>query len=322
MQKTIFQGGIMELTIVNLREYTKQYEIYLSVERNLSNKSIKAYLSDLNGMIISFCNQSLITATKEDVRTYLESLTSNNQLKEPTIKRKYICIKAFFNYLVQKEKIIHSPISDFGRHFRMSKRIPKTLSVLEIEKLLNSPKQYMEQLHTPFRKWICIRNDAIIELLYVIGIRIGELVSIDLENIDLQERTILIFGKGRKERLLYISSNEVIEKIRTWLGVRENLSPKANALFVNKYGGRLSIFSIEDIYSKYRDLSNVSKRSTPHYLRHSFATHLLNNGADLRSVQEILGHTSVSTTQIYTEVSVERKKDILTRFNPRNSLKL
>ncbi|MNV48898.1 Tyrosine recombinase XerD [compost metagenome] len=180
----------------------------------------------------------------------------------------------------------------------------------------------MKRLHTDFRKWICTRNNAIIELLYVIGIRIGELVSIDLENIDLAERTILIFGKGRKERLLYISSTEVIQKIEAWLSVRENLHPKSNALFINKYGGRLSIYSIEDIYSKYRDMSNISKKSTPHYLRHSFATHLLNNGADLRSVQEILGHTSVSTTQIYTEVSVERKKDVLTRFNARNNLKL
>ncbi|AKG34325.1 tyrosine-type recombinase/integrase [Paenibacillus durus] len=312
----------MDLTITRLTKYIKQYELYLSVERNLSLKSIKAYLSDMNGLLEWYNHQSFNTVTKQNLRMYLEDLTGKNQLKDSTIKRKYICIKAFFNYLVQKEELPDSPVSGFGKHFKTSKRIPKTLSVTEVERLLNSPQEHMKQLHTSFRKWICTRNNAIIELLYVIGIRIGELVSIDLENIDFAERTILIFGKGRKERLLYISSSEVINKIQMWLSVREHLKPKSNALFINKYGGRLSIYSIEDIYSKYRDLSNISKKSTPHYLRHSFATHLLNNGADLRSVQEILGHTSVSTTQIYTEVSVERKKDVLTKFNPRNNLRL
>ncbi|MFC6652485.1 tyrosine-type recombinase/integrase [Paenibacillus rhizoplanae] len=110
--------------------------------------------------------------------------------------------------------------------------------------------------------------------------------------------------------------------MNSWLSLREELNPKSDALFINKYGDRLSIYSIEDIYAKYRDLANISKKSTPHYLRHSFATHLLNNGADLRSVQEILGHTNVSTTQIYTEVSVERKKEVLNKFNARNNLKL
>lgn len=312
----------MQLSTQQLKEYIAQYELYLSVERNLSVKSIKAYLSDLNGLLEWYRTQTLEQVTKENLRIYLESLASHNHLHDSTIKRKYISIKAFFNYLVQKEALALSPLSGFGKHFKTARRIPKTLSVSEVEKLLNSPQEDMKRLHTDFRKWICTRNNAIIELLYVIGIRIGELVSIDLENIDLAERTILIFGKGRKERLLYISSTEVIQKIEAWLSVRENLHPQSNSLFINKYGERLSIYSIEDIYSKYRDMSNISKKSTPHYLRHSFATHLLNNGADLRSVQEILGHTSVSTTQIYTEVSVERKKDVLTRFNARNNLKL
>ncbi|WP_339223245.1 tyrosine-type recombinase/integrase [Paenibacillus sp. FSL H8-0332] len=312
----------MELTIADFTEYLKEYEFYLSVERNLSLKSIKAYLSDLNGLHAWYNIHSYEQITKQDLITYLEELNLNNILSDSTIKRKYITIKAFFNYLVQTEKISVSPVATFGKHFKTAKRIPKTLSVTEIERLLNSPQEHMKELHTPFRKIICIRNNAIIELLYVIGIRIGELVSINLEDIDLEENTILIFGKGRKERLLYISSAEVVKKINSWLSLREELNPKSDALFINKYGDRLSIYSIEDIYAKYRDLANISKKSTPHYLRHSFATHLLNNGADLRSVQEILGHTNVSTTQIYTEVSVERKKEVLNKFNARNNLKL
>ncbi|MEI2285090.1 tyrosine-type recombinase/integrase [Paenibacillus polysaccharolyticus] len=312
----------MKLSTTDLNHYLRQYEIYLSVERNLSHKSIRAYLSDLNRLVIWLDSHVLHEVTRDNLRKYLEQLTSEQTLKDSTIKRKYICFKAFFNYLVQNGNLKESPINGYGKKFKMARRIPKTLSVNEIEKLLNAPQEHMKQLHTIFRKRINLRNAAIIELLYVIGIRIGELVSIDIEHIDLEERTVLIFGKGRKERLLYISSEEVIQKIKSWLQVRENFEPQSDALFLNKYGHRLSIYSIEDIFSKFRDMSKVSKNSTPHYLRHSFATHLLNNGADLRSVQEILGHTNVSTTQIYTEVSVERKKDVLSRFNPRNNLKV
>ncbi|MCP1134264.1 tyrosine-type recombinase/integrase [Paenibacillus polysaccharolyticus] len=312
----------MKLSTTDLNHYLRQYEIYLSVERNLSHKSIRAYLSDLNRLVIWLDSHVLHEVTRDNLRKYLEQLTSEQTLKDSTIKRKYICFKAFFNYLVQNGNLKESPIDGYGKKFKTARRIPKTLSVNEIEKLLNAPEEHMKQLHTIFRKRINLRNAAIIELLYVIGIRIGELVSIDIEHIDLEERTVLIFGKGRKERLLYISSEEVIQKIKSWLQVRENFEPQSDALFLNKYGHRLSIYSIEDIFSKFRDMSKVSKNSTPHYLRHSFATHLLNNGADLRSVQEILGHTNVSTTQIYTEVSVERKKDVLSRFNPRNNLKV
>lgn len=312
----------MKLSINDLNHYLRQYEIYLNVERNLSHKSIRAYLSDLNRLVKWLDSNELHEVTRDILRRYLEQLTSEQTLKDSTIKRKYICFKAFFNYLVQNGDLKESPIDGYGKKFKTARRIPKTLSVNEIEKLLNAPQEHMKQLHTIFRKRINLRNAAIIELLYVIGIRIGELVSIDLEHIDLEERTVLIFGKGRKERLLYISSEEVIQKIKSWLQVRDHFEPQSNALFLNKYGQRLSIYSIEDIFSKFRDMSKVSKNSTPHYLRHSFATHLLNNGADLRSVQEILGHTNVSTTQIYTEVSVERKKDVLSRFNPRNNLKV
>ncbi|WP_426334628.1 tyrosine-type recombinase/integrase [Paenibacillus silvae] len=312
----------MKLSTNDLSRYLRQYEVYLSVERNLSHKSIKAYLSDLNRLVLWLNANEMNDLTGNNLRMYLEHLTSEQTLKDSTIKRKYICFKAFFNYLVQNGDIEESPIYGYGKKFKTARRIPKTLSVNEIEKLLNAPQEHMAHLHTIFRKRINLRNAAIIELLYVIGIRIGELVNIDLDHIDLEERTVLIFGKGRKERLLYISSEEVIQKIKNWLEARDHFQPQSQALFLNKYGQRLSIYSIEDIFSKYRDLAKVSKTSTPHYLRHSFATHLLNNGADLRSVQEILGHTNVSTTQIYTEVSVERKKDVLSRFNPRNNLKV
>ncbi|MEK3724049.1 tyrosine-type recombinase/integrase [Paenibacillus sp. FSL H8-0034] len=194
------------------------------------------------------------------------------------------------------------------------------MSIQDVQKLLQSPKEDYKELKSDYRRRICMRNNAIIELLFSTGIRIGELVNINIADLDFTQQTLLIFGKGRKERMLYLSSLEVIDVIKEWLDARSQLKPSCDALFINKYGNRLTIFSIEDIYYKYRDTSKINEKSTPHYLRHTFATHLLDNGADLRAVQEILGHSNVSTTEIYTEVSVQRKKDVLSKYNPRNQL--
>jgi integrase/recombinase XerC/integrase/recombinase XerD len=128
----------------------------------------------------------------------------------------------------------------------------------------------------------------------------------------------LIHGKGRKQRILFISSEQVLKKIEEWLSVRDEFAPSTDHVFVNKYGKQISIFSIENIFYKYRDIAKVDGKSTAHFLRHTFATSLLENGADIREVQELLGHSSISTTEIYTEVSVERKKQVLSKFNARN----
>lgn len=129
---------------------------------------------------------------------------------------------------------------------------------------------------------------------------------------------MLIHGKGRKERLLFLSSSETINNIKKWLDIRSN--HLNNYLFLNRYGNSLTIHSIEDIFYKYRDLSKINPFSTPHYLRHTFATNLLINGADIRSVQEILSHSNISTTEIYTEISLIRKQQVLSKFNYRNNL--
>ena len=165
-----------------------------------------------------------------------------------------------------------------------------------------------------------VRDLAIIDLLISTGMRIGELSLLKLTDIKLPERTILIYGKGKRQRLIYISSDDTLNNIKKWLDIRSKTIFHTDNLFINRYGNSLSIHSIEDIYYKYRNLSKINSSSTPHYLRHTFATNLLSNGADLRSVQEILGHSNIATTEIYTEVSIIRKQEVLTKFNYRNSL--
>ncbi|TAH58949.1 MAG: recombinase XerC [Gottschalkiaceae bacterium] len=312
----------MEFYVEIIEQHTDNYLTSLETERNLSEKSIKAYRSDLSNFINWFQENKISTIDSKGITTYIKHLQNHKHLKDSSIKRKYVTLKSYFKYLVHKKVIPYSPIENCRISFKTTRTLPKTLSRIEIEKLLKSQIEDLKTLNSEFRKNICIRNIAIIELLYCLGLRIGELVNINMEDIDLDEQTVLIHGKGRKERILFISSVEVIDRIKEWIDIRSLFNPLSNSLFINKYGTRLSIYSIEDIFYKYREIAKIDARSTPHYLRHTFATHLLDNGADLRAVQEILGHSSVTTTQIYTEVSTERKKEVLLKFNARNQIKL
>lgn len=159
-----------------------------------------------------------------------------------------------------------------------------------------------------------------IDLIYSLGLRIGEASAMNVEDYDKQEYSLRIRGKGSQERILYISSAEVREKMDRWLEIREEMEPSNRAVFLNKCGNRISIYGIEKIFYKYRDRAGITPEATPHSLRHSFATQLLNNGAGIRDVQELLGHKSIVTTQIYTEVSLNRKKLVLEKYNGRNFL--
>lgn len=306
----------------DLLSQLEAYILSLKTERNLSEKSIKAYQSDLSDLISWMNRNNIEDMAKVQINEYIQWLQNEKKLKASSIKRKYVSIKTFYKYLLGIKHIARSPMENCRISFKAPKALPKTLSMPEVKNLLEAPVREYKQLNSDFRKNICIRNIAIIELIYCLGLRIGELVNINLEDIDLDEQTILIHGKGRKERILYISSSEVIDKLTKWLNARSFFNPMSASLFVNKYGSKLSIYTIEDIFYKYRDMSGIDHRSTPHFLRHTFATQLLDNGADLRSVQEILGHSSIITTQIYTEVSTERKKQVLLKFNARNSIKL
>jgi integrase/recombinase XerC/integrase/recombinase XerD len=310
----------MGFNLSNIDNYVHSYINTLKTEKNLSSKSIKAYLSDLSCIIQWLKENNISSLDAKTLREYINWLQSTKQLKDSSIKRKYITIKSFFKYLVNTKALDISPLENTKITFKTAKKLPKTLPTIDIVRLLKSPVLEFDNLKTEFRKNICIRNNAIIELLYCTGVRIGELVGIDLKDLNIAEQTLLIHGKGRKERMLFISSVQVMEILKKWLEVRPLFNPTCQSLFINKMGGTLSIYTIEDIYSKYVQLAGIENHSTPHYLRHTFATELLSNGADIRAVQEILGHSSITTTQIYTEVSTERKKQVLLKYNNRNNL--
>lgn len=300
----------------SFRNQTEEYLKHLKVSRNLDSKSIKAYRFDLEQFASWLeAEQIEVIDTSVTIR-FFEYLQNTKNLKDTTIKRKVISLKAFFNYAYGDSIFLKN------MRFKSEKRLPKTLSLHEIVKILKTLDIELSDMKSLFHRNICLRDNAIIELLFCTGIRIGELSNIKLEDIDFITNTMLIHGKGRKQRMLFISSPVVLKKIRNWISIRKELSPKCEYLFINKYGNKLSIYSIENIFYKYRDLSEINKKATPHFLRHTFATCLLENGADIREVQEILGHSSISTTEIYTEVSTKRKQQVLSKYNARNMLKI
>ncbi len=285
--------------------------------KNLSEKTITAYTSDLNDFNSFVINHEL---SNKSILQYIQELTITRRLKDTTINRKLIVLKMFFEYLHSKNYIESNYFSSHQFKFKKEKRLPKTLAIKETSKLLSCVTEQYINANSNFEKWKTSRNLALIDILISTGIRIAEASNITINDIIGSERVILIHGKGRKQRLIYISCPETWNNITSWIKIRKTRSTNTDMLFVNRYGKPISIHGIEYIYNSLKIQSGININSTPHYLRHTFATNLLANGADLRSVQEILGHSSVSTTEIYTEVTTKRKKQVLNKYNYRNKL--
>ena len=285
--------------------------------KNLSEKTITAYKSDLYNFSSFVNNHELCN---ESILQYIQELTITRRLKDTTINRKLIVLKMFFEYLHSKNYIENNFFSSHHFKFKKEKKLPKTLAIKETSKLLSCVSDQSINASRDFEKWKTTRNLALIDILISTGIRIAEAANISINDIINSERIILIHGKGRKQRLIYISCPETWNNITLWIKMRKTRTTNTDMLFVNRYGDPISIHGIEYIYNSLKIQSGININSTPHYLRHTFATNLLANGADLRSVQEILGHSSVSTTEIYTEVTTKRKKQVLNKYNYRNKL--
>lgn len=303
---------------MRLEKHLDSFIIEMRNTKNLSNKSIKAYYSDILNFIKFINEQNDKLINSKNLIKYIDSLRTIKKLKDSSIKRKIISLKIFTQYLYDYSIIDTYPFHRLKFKYKKEHTLPKTLTIEEVKKLLYCITSSFSLTSSNFKIFEGTRDLAIIDLLISTGIRIGEVCSIKLDDINIIDKTLIIHGKGRKERLLYLSSSATINNIKKWLDIRSN--HLTNYLFLNRYGNPLTIHSIEDIFYKYRDLSKINPKSTPHYLRHTFATNLLSNGADIRSVQEILGHSSISTTEIYTEISLNRKQEVLTKFNYRNNL--
>lgn len=300
----------------NYKNITTKFISTIQSTKNLSNATITAYNSDLSDFC-KFINHDNIN--NETVLKYVQALNDRN-LKDSTITRKLIVIKMFFEYLFQNHYIEQNYYITHNFKFKKERKLPKTLTIKEVGQMMNYLVQKNNASNNNFSKWKNSRNLALIDVLISTGIRIAEASAISIRDIAISERVILIHGKGRKQRLIYISCPQTWNNIMKWIKIRNNSNPKTDKLFINRYGKPISIHGIEYVFNTIKNSCTINPKATPHYLRHTFATNLLANGADLRSVQEILGHSSVSTTEIYTEVTVERKKQVLKKYNYRNKL--
>lgn len=290
----------------------KNFITYLKSTKNLSDSTLRAYNYDLS----SFCEfeKNLLYP---DICAYISHLQSLH-IKDTSIKRKIVSLRIFYDYLADKKLIDHSPFNGLKFRFRQEHKLPKTLSIAEVKRLLECFEEG-DSNKTMFASKQFTRDAALIDMLISTGIRVGEAATIKFEDIIMYERSVLIHGKGRKQRIIFISSPVTWQRIICQLRMQKKYS-STQFLFTNRHDMPLTSHSIEKIYAKYVAKAKINPNSTPHFLRHTFATNLLINGADIRSVQELLGHSSIATTQIYTEVSSKRKRQVLHKYNYRNKL--
>ena len=306
-----------------------QFLEYLKLERHFSDYTVKSYGADLAqfGQFLAGeighggqappqkltpeqIDEKKLKCEPLTIREFLAYLYGQNYTKSTTA-RKLATLRSFYKFLIRRGQVNLNPLSTI-RTPKQDKRLPKCLDLEQVQKLLDAPGD---------ADLLAARDKAMLEVLYSSGIRVSELVELQMEDLDLQEGVIRVRGKGRKDRLTPIGS-QAIKAVQRYFELR-NADPKcqqsrhASRVFLNKHGEALSTRSVRRKLDKYLVSAGLDPGISPHTLRHSFATHLLNNGADLRSVQELLGHQSLSTTQIYTHLSTNRMKEVYDQAHPR-----
>ena len=315
---------------------------YLNFEKHFSEHTAKCYNADL----VQFCQylsgehghssedwsansrsagsvatqtetnieQLLLSITTDSVRAYMAGL-NEKQYSKSTTARKLATLRSFYKFLVKRGYLSANPVMAV-RTPKQDKKLPKFLEYDQVKKLLETP---------PTDNWLGARDRAIMETLYGTGVRVSELVALNIEDVDFLGEVMHVRGKGKKERLTPIGSS-ALQAIQHYMEFRNkraqgNGNFDSKVLFVNKHGKRLSTRSVRRKMDKYLKIAGLDPTISPHTLRHSFATHMLNNGADLRSVQELLGHQSLSTTQIYTHLTTKKLKEVYDNAHPRDEQK-
>ena len=295
-------------------KFLKRFLTYLTVEKSSSLLTVNNYERDINcfsDFLVERFNGdfqwSQVGAL--DIRAYLSFLNKEEYARR-TIARRISALRSFYKYMVRENILEYNPFAKV-RTPKLEKKLPVFLEEFEINELLNLPEQ----------EGLGLRDQAILELLYATGCRVSELVGLTTVRLDLGNRYVLLLGKGNKERIVPLG-NTCCNAVKKYYPVRSELMEKYNApahdyVFINNRGGILTDRSVRRILDKYITQLAISKNVSPHTIRHTFATHLLDHGADLRAVQELLGHANLSTTQIYTHVTTERIASVYQKNHPR-----
>jgi integrase/recombinase XerD len=294
-----------------MNELIEQFLSYISVERGMADNTLSSYKRDLS-KFSDFLKSKKIDSIDKVSRQMINSFMMAERergLGSNSVSRELACIKSFFKFLL-KENIIKDDAANIIESPKLWKKLPFVLSIQEVETLLNAPN-----VRDPME----IRDKACLELMYATGMRVSELVNLKIDDINMEADFAKCFGKGSKERIVPFGKKAKESLVRYLEKTRPMLLKKkiSNFLFLTRLGKKMSRQTFWKIIKRYAKLARIKKKVTPHSLRHSFATHILERGADLRIVQEMLGHSDISTTQIYTHVSKDRLKSIHQKFHPR-----
>lgn len=299
----------------NLKTHTNNYLEYCQYQKRLDPKTLKAYRIDLDRFALQIAASDVSDISPGILETYISGL--HQQYKPKTVKRKIASIKAFFHYLEYKDIISQNPFNKIQIKFREPAILPKTIPLNIVETLLSAIYKQYSDANTEHQRKYALRDAAVIELLFATGIRISELCSLKMNDINLYEKTVLIFGKGSKERKLQIGNDDVISILKEYKRCFLTDIQTTDHFFVNQTGKPLSDQSVRRAINKYVSLSAIELHITPHMFRHTFATSLLEADVDIRYIQEMLGHSSINITEIYTHVAMSKQRDILTTKHPR-----
>ena len=284
-------------------------------QKALNDKTIKSYSIDLS----QFSEYTNGVFNKDSIRNYISHLHS--VFKPKSVKRKIATLKAFSHYLVIEDILETNPFDKIQTSFREPSTLPKTIPLSAIQSILSDIYLENQTACSAYDKKTTSRNIAVLELLFATGARVSEVCNLSPSSVNFENHTIKFYGKGAKERIIQIQNEEVRTAIFNYYNYFKKEIAASNHFFVNKLGNRLTEQSVRGMINKYSVLAGINMHITPHMFRHSFATLLLEEDVDIRYIQKLLGHSSITTTQIYTHVAMAKQKEILSAKHPRNKIK-
>ena len=301
----------------DLQFHIKNYLDFCQYQKRLDAKTLKAYQIDLTQFYTKIKISCVTGITSGMLEQYIAGL--HPVYKPKTAKRKIAAIKAFFHYLEYKEIISQNPFNRIHIKFREPVILPKTIPLHTIESLLCAVYRQRTEAKTDYQKKNALRDAAVIELLFATGMRISELCSLKASDVNLYDKNILIYGKGSKERRIQIGNNDVVQVLGEYQSAFCGEIQCCGHFFANQSGKALSDQSVRRMIHKYSALAAIQMHITPHMFRHTFATSLLEADVDIRYIQEMLGHSSITITEIYTHVAMSKQRDILAAKHPRKN---
>lgn len=304
----------------DLQSLIQEYLEYCRTQKRLDEKTLKAYRIDLRQFYEKNSVEEITEITTLTLEKHISTL--HNQYQPKTVKRKIATLKAFFHYLEYRDIINQNPFGRIQIHFREPSKLPRTIPLHILELFLSTIYEQYKNAQTSYKQRNALRDAAVAELLFSSGMRISELCELHISDINLYDGTILIHGKGSKERRIQIGNESVFDILKKYKSEFISEINKCNYFFVKQNGTPLSDQCIRRMINKYCSLAAIDMHITPHMFRHTFATSLLEADVDIRYIQEMLGHSSINITEIYTHVAVAKQRDILLTKHPRKDFKI